>query len=58
MKYVLLSVVLVLAVGLANAASISTHLQEEWELFKATNTQSALTHSYCLIICFNTENSW
>merc|ERR1712126_271077 len=37
MKYVLLSVVLVLAVGLANAASISTRLQEEWELFKKTH---------------------
>jgi len=37
MKYVAVSVILGLAVTLASAASISTHLQEEWELFKITH---------------------
>jgi len=37
MKYVAVSVILGLAVTLASAASISPHLQEEWELFKITH---------------------
>jgi len=37
MKCIALSVFLVLAVGLADAASVSHHLLEEWELFKVIN---------------------
>jgi len=40
MKCIALSVFLVLAVGLADAASVSHHLLEEWELFKHTHRKS------------------
>ena len=59
MKYVAVSVILGLAVTLASAASISPHLQEEWELFKVIKRRPVATKSCYLTKSFRkTDHSW